>query len=223
MRQSLLLASGVLIVAVVVLGGDIVTDGAFTSSKGDGTGPPLVVQSRDMVANLNADQVDGVEGTDLYTKAEVDALVAAAVITAGSREYYLTDTAVTGDGAEGACGAGFHMAALYEIADPSNLSYASAHPDAVTWGDSGTGPPTGAWGWIRTGYIEWVDQAENLAGTANCEGWTSNSVEHVGTGVMLPIEWADPIQSSRVLIWGTPWVAVPHACNGPRSVWCVAD
>jgi hypothetical protein len=220
MRRGLYVLLGVLLVPTVGLVGDIVTDGGFKSTMS--TGAPLEVASAEMVANLNADMVDGVEGTDLYTRAEVDSLVAAAVAEASPREYYLSSTSVAGDGAESACGGGFHMAALYEIANPSNLKYASTHPDAVTWGDSGTGPPTGVWGWIRTGYID-ASSGENLPGTANCLGWTSNSEAEFGTGVILPIEWSDPIQSSRVLVWGTPWAAVPHGCDAPRGVWCVED
>lgn len=46
--------------------GDIQTDGALVSTAT--SGPPLVVSSSDLVANLNADTVDGLHATDLATK-----------------------------------------------------------------------------------------------------------------------------------------------------------
>jgi hypothetical protein len=80
MRRILYVLLGVLLVPTVGLVGDIVTDGKFESTTS--AGAPFDVASDDMVLNLNADMVDGVEGTDLYTKAEVDVLVAAAVESA---------------------------------------------------------------------------------------------------------------------------------------------
>lgn len=41
----------------------------------------------------------------------------------GPRGFYLTTTTHTGDQALAACAAGFHMASLWEILDPSNLRY----------------------------------------------------------------------------------------------------
>jgi hypothetical protein len=76
MQRALYVLLGVLLVPTMGLVGDIVTDGKFKSTQPSGA--PLEVASDDMVANLNADMVDGVEGTNLYTKAEVDTLVAAA-------------------------------------------------------------------------------------------------------------------------------------------------
>jgi hypothetical protein len=78
MRPAIYVLLGVLLVPTVGLVGDIVTDGQFKSTRTTGAGPPIEVVSEAMVANLNADMVDGVEGTDLYTQAEVDALVNAA-------------------------------------------------------------------------------------------------------------------------------------------------
>jgi len=69
-----------LFVGLVVAGigfasaGDIETDGKVVSTAT--SGPPLAVSSTDMVDNLNADQLDGLEGSYLYTQAEVDAIVA---------------------------------------------------------------------------------------------------------------------------------------------------
>jgi len=42
-------------------------------------------------------------------------------LTSGMRHYYLLGTHVWGMEATTACGTGYHMASLWEIADPSNL------------------------------------------------------------------------------------------------------
>jgi hypothetical protein len=74
---------GVLLVPTLGLVGDIVTDGTFVSTAVPGTAP-LQVESTDRVDNLNADMVDGISeemlylAAELYTKWEVDALVAVA-------------------------------------------------------------------------------------------------------------------------------------------------
>jgi hypothetical protein len=63
MRRGLYVLIGVLLVPTVGLVGDVVSDGKFKSTMS--TGAPLDVASTDMVPNLNADMVDGVEGADL--------------------------------------------------------------------------------------------------------------------------------------------------------------
>ena len=109
MRPTLYVLLGVLLVANVGFAGDIVTDGKFKSTQASGA--PLEVASDDMVLNLNADMVDGVEGTDIYTKAEVDAAVAAAGAADSRRWFYVTPGVVdNGANALTACDAGFHMA-----------------------------------------------------------------------------------------------------------------
>jgi hypothetical protein len=69
----------------------------------------------------------------------------------GPRKFYLTQTLDNGSQALSACAAGYHMASLWEIFDPSNLKYDTTL--GVTQADSGSGPPskeTTASGWIRT-------------------------------------------------------------------------
>jgi hypothetical protein len=58
-----------------VVGGSIGTDGQLISMVASGT-PPLDVQSETLVANLNADLLDGLHAGDIYTQTEVDALLA---------------------------------------------------------------------------------------------------------------------------------------------------
>ena len=65
-----------------------------------------------------------------------------------SRAFYLTTTTHTGAQATTACAAGFHMASLWEIFDPSNLRYDATV--GATADDSGAGPPF-LGGWVRTG------------------------------------------------------------------------
>jgi hypothetical protein len=212
---------GFLLVPTVGLVGDIVTEGAFRSTKGSEAGAPLVVNSTDMVANLNADMVDGVEGTNLYTKAEVDAMFASIAVEVEPRKYYLTELTYDGDEADDACGAGYHMAALYEIAHPTSLQYEMSPPGgALTYGDSGSGPPSGMWGWIRTGF---VPQDVASVGTSNCSGWTSNASGQSGTAVILPTTWSNPLGDAQVLIWGAPWAAGIHPCDADKNVWCIED
>jgi hypothetical protein len=71
------------------------------------------------------------------------------------REYYLTTAPVVANQALSACAAGFHMASLWEIQDPSNLDYNIVLGYALN-ADQGHGPPTFDGigvisGWVRTG------------------------------------------------------------------------
>lgn len=217
MRRELYLLLGVLLVPAFGLVGDIVTDGKFKSTVS--TGAPIEVASPEMVANLNADMVDGVEGTDIYTKAEVDALVASAVASARRKRFYLRTPGVDADGVLTACGAGFHFASLWEIAEPSNLQYAFDHPDAHTRSDSGNGPPSGTLGWIRTGFS---GDDSSVPGKANCDQWWY-SFSTYGTVAKLSEYWDDPALNGWALVWGTPWAAKTVACNAGYYVWCIED
>ena len=129
------------------------------------------------------------------------------------RKYYLTSSS-TFDGSEAltACSAGYHMASLAEIFDPTNLDYNSAL--GVVGADSGGGPPFSFAGWVRTGVSSSVNA---VPGNANCAVWTSNSVANNGTTINLQPQWATPsIQVS-------PWDALVGACNATKRVWCVED
>jgi hypothetical protein len=218
MRRGLYVLLGVLLVPSVGLVGDVVTDGKFTSTLSSGA--PIEVASTGMVSNLNADMVDGVEGTDIYTKAQVDAMLAAVLEIAEPREYYLTAAEYYGNQPLGVCAAGFHMANLFEIADPSNLRYAYDHPDAQNRHDNGQGPPTGVLGWIRTGESSRTDP---IPGYSNCNTWQTNEVSSAGTTAGFPNHWANPAQGILALVWGTPWTAIEQSCSQQIRVWCVED
>ena len=132
--------------------------------------------------------------------------------TGGVRQYYLTPSiAFDGDEAEGACDAGYHMASVWELLDTSNLQY-----DTVlgrTQADSGSGPPSGFEGWVRTGY---GISTTGPAGQANCNGWSSDSSGHYGTSVYLPYEWETDQDLST-------WKIGTWTCDTTMPVWCVAD
>ena len=134
----------------------------------------------------------------------------------GPRNFYLTQAFVKGDEPLTACAEGFHMASLWEIHDPSNLSYDTAL--GFTKADSGFGPPTGtdARGWVRTGFDATTDA---VAGRGNCNAWTTgvSGGEMAGTAVSLSFSWADPALAV------SPWTPLLVACGSSSRVWCVQD
>jgi hypothetical protein len=133
----------------------------------------------------------------------------------GQRKFYLTKTKHDGSQALTACAAGYHMASLWEIHDPSNMRYNTAL--GLTSPDSGSGPPTTVLseGWIRTGRFN----EGSHAGGASCQEWTADgSGSELGTAVYLTDLWATaPDQKIG------PWHANQGTCNFPRHVWCVQD
>ncbi|MBN1640530.1 MAG: hypothetical protein JXA09_04775 [Anaerolineae bacterium] len=136
---------------------------------------------------------------------------------ATARGFYLTVTeAYTGIKASNACAAGYHMASLWEIWDVTNLVYDQDWGYAAA--DAGEGPPSNVTGWVRTGYHS-PDGSPGSPGVANCMAWTSDSVDHYGTVVMLGANW----DNAGVAI--SPWRAVllEDSCDTPRRVWCVED
>ena len=140
------------------------------------------------------------------------------------RLFYLTASLHDGAQALGACGTntGFHMASMWEIADVGTLSYDFDNPNALTRGDSGEGPPTNAFGWVRTG--NFTAHSSFNAGIANCDAWTHDvNLPGSGTIARLSSNWTDPAAGGLALVWGTPWAATTEACSLPQLVWCVED
>lgn len=217
MQRKLYVFIGVLLVPTVGLVGDILTDGKFVSTTE--SGPPLEVASGVWVPALNADRVDGYDAdafaltSNTYTKAEVDALVAAAAAADSRRWYYLTSTSHPGGDALTACDSGFHMASIYEILDVSNLRYDAVR--GITEDDSGSGPPaTFGSGWVRTG--QWSSGGGG-PGLANCLVWTSSELADQGTVASLDFSWDLP--SIRI----SPWTASTPFCSVSYRVWCIED
>ena len=130
------------------------------------------------------------------------------------KSYYLTQTQHNGGHALSACAAGYHMASLWEIHDPSNLRYDTQL--GLTQDDSGFGPPTGfgAVGWVRTGFAA---NSSATAGQTNCNAWTSTSLAVGGTLVLLVSDWESTADNV------SPWNATVSSCSSPRSVWCMQD
>jgi hypothetical protein len=117
----------------------------------------------------------------------------------GLRHYYQTKTVHDGAGALGACAAGYHMASLWEILDPSNFRYNTEL--GLTTGDSGQGPTV--WpGWVRTGTMADVGAQP---GEGNCYGWTEADSGANGT------------QDFHV------WHALTLPCDLLRPVWCLEN
>ena len=101
------------------------------------------------------------------------------------------------------------MAALWEILDPTLLKYDAKR--GMTRTDSGSGPPAGQHGWIRTG----IDSSDSSTpGIGNCNGWISLVGFEYGTAVALGPDW------SGASIPASPWTALTSACDGPLPVWC---
>lgn len=221
MRPTLYVLLGTLLVPTIGLVGDIVTDGKFKSTMSSGA--PLEVASDAMVTNLNADMVDGVEGTNLYTKAEVDALVASEVASVRQKQFLVTIGYYQADSAETACGSGYHMANLFEISQPASLRYAFDDSRAFQSAGTGQGPPAGVVGWIKSGYP--YPNTSSTPGYANCNHWTSSEDSERGTVARLPHNFSDPapIGAGWALVWGTSWGTITKACDDWYQVWCVED
>jgi hypothetical protein len=131
--------------------------------------------------------------------------------SAGMRGYYLTTTDHNGASTLTACANGYHFASLWGIMDPSKLKYDTTLGDMND--DSGQGPKTARWGWVRTGYD---NNISSTAGQGNCDAWISYDGSDQGTGAYLPVTWTSG-QDIHV------WKVAPMTCDTNTSVWCVAD
>ncbi len=148
------------------------------------------------------------------SQAQPEPEVVAYMPQGAGRHAYLTELTYYPDDTLEACGPGYHMASLWEILDTSNWVYDYDHPAAHVQEDSGYGPPSHWYGWIRTGY--W-SSGDPVTGTGNCQNWTSRSSDDKGTLVRLSRWWeAAPGEIST-------WFAYPCSCNEVVAVWCVAD
>ena len=129
------------------------------------------------------------------------------------RKFYLTKDTFTGAQALTACAKGYHMASLYEIFDVSNLRYNTIL--GLTADDSGFGPPTSDFGWIRTGQSS---SAASIPGVGNCFVWSSDLSTAEGTAVQLRFNF--DFQSDDVV---NPWTSDASPCHGTIRVWCVQN
>jgi hypothetical protein len=126
------------------------------------------------------------------------------------RNYYLTINTFQGADVLTACDSNYHMASLWEILDPSNLSYNTTLGFYHTPGDSA--PPTNTWGWVRTGNVPSIGTP---GGNGNCASWSSSSSDYSGTIISLPNNWTTPGSTMGV------WINGDDACDQAIRVWCV--
>lgn len=141
-----------------------------------------------------------------------DQAPASSLPSAAIPTYYLTNGTFDGDEATTACAAGYHMASMWEIRDPSALRYDTALGYATD--DSGSGPPSRS-AWIRTGYASNASINDG-AGMVNCNAWTSDSASDWGTYVYLNDTWSSAYADSY-------WLATMGLCTNELPVWCMQD
>jgi hypothetical protein len=132
----------------------------------------------------------------------------------GGRHFYLTTQNYSPSAALTVCATGYHMASLWEILDVSSMTYDYDHPAAYTKADSGYGPPSYWYGWVRTGGDS---SGSSTTGTGNCLTWTSTSGTDYGVAVRLSNTWETA--PGDILAWD----ATPFTCNMSGPVWCVGD
>ena len=133
-------------------------------------------------------------------------------LSVSPRQYYLTTTTADGDGTLTACATGYHTASLWEIIDTTNLEYNSTL--GQTRDDSGSGPPSNFYGWVRTGY---GSATSTTPGEGNCSAWTSDSGSYYGTRARPPADWAAAAEQIAL------WEASVMTCDVAVRVWCVGD
>ena len=130
------------------------------------------------------------------------------------RHFYLTNSSYAQNTALTACSSGYHMASLWEILDVTNLVYDYNHPAATTKADSGFGPPSYWYGWVRTGY---TSSGSSTTGTGNCQDWSSASGSDYGVAVRLSNTWETAPGDIST------WDATSFSCSSAGPVWCVGD
>jgi len=130
------------------------------------------------------------------------------------RHVYLTKANYATNQVRTACASGYHTASFWELYDISNLIYDYNHPDAYTKTDSGYGPPSYWYGWVRTGYDS---SSSSTTGTGNCNNWSSTSNSVYGVSVRLSRTWETAPGDIG------PWDATTFTCNFAGPVWCVGN
>jgi hypothetical protein len=141
----------------------------------------------------------------------VDASSPSAPTFGGLRKYYLTNGTYGGANTKTACASGYHMASLWEILDTTQLEYNTSL--GFVMGDTGSGPPTYVFGWIRTGNYSY---SSSTPGLGNCNAWTVTT--GMGTIAQLPNSWYSTNVDLHV------WDVATDGCGtSVHHVWCVED
>jgi hypothetical protein len=136
-----------------------------------------------------------------------------AIAASGKRFYVTQNSDFDGSQALQACATGFHMASLWEIYEVTELRYDRTL--GFQNADSGFGPPSGVFGWVRTG---WTPEVGGT-GTANCDVWRSNNSGFSGTMIELPIDWENIELGNEI----GSWHSGTAQCDFKTRVWCVQN
>jgi hypothetical protein len=140
--------------------------------------------------------------------------------TAPARHYYLTKASFNGSQALSACASRYHFASFAEIMDPAVLTYNKTLGRSA--GDDGAGPPSAAYGWIRTGYVSNSTVSSGAETPTNCNLWTSGATNEDG----------DVLVFIPPFVNGTNYVAPAlsgdnFACDNSQGdnigVWCAEN
>ncbi len=145
--------------------------------------------------------------------------------TAPARHYYLTKTAVAGNGALTACATGYHFASFAELSDLSDITYNKTLGQNAA--DSGQGPPiyiasinsTIGAGWIRTGGPSIAAAPTQTGDVGNCSVWTSASSTDYGEFAFLSIISNSYGAAKAPVVNFSPGVT----CNTSLRVWCMQN
>jgi hypothetical protein len=137
--------------------------------------------------------------------------------TAPARHYYLTKATVNGNETLKACASGYHFASFAELVDPAVLTYNKSL--GRSHADDGAGPPSDAFGWVRTGYAS--NSTVDGSTPTNCNLWTSGAGTDNGeVGVFYPDAGGNNTEPAFVF-------ASNGACDNSQGddfgVWCVEN
>lgn len=141
--------------------------------------------------------------------------------TAPARHYYLTKANFDGNKPLTACASGYHFASFAELFDPGVITYNKTLGRSQA--DDGAGPPIGAFGWVRTGY---VSNSNPSAGgdsnvPTNCSVWTSGATSDDGeVGIFAPTN--NVTNSGPVFVVGDG-AACDNSQGYNAGVWCVEN
>ena len=138
--------------------------------------------------------------------------------TALARHYYLTKANFNGNQTLNACASGSHFASFAELSNPAVLTYNKTLGRSAA--DDGAGPPSDAFGWVRSGYAS--NAAASSGYPTNCALWTSGAGTDYGeVGVIYP-EANVPGGAETVVIF-----ANNGTCDNSQGVnigvWCVEN
>jgi len=159
-----------------------------------------------------------VAAVSVITHSANDVIGTTTTTTAPARHYYLTKAALNGNQALTACATGYHFASFAEISSLSDLTYNKTLGRSAA--DSGSGPPSLVYGWIRTGYPANSNSSDPSTPT-NCNAWTSGNSADSGEAALLDPSFGR--NSAAVLTVGFINNAQCNSAIANIGVWCVQN